>query len=516
MLVSDFLERSARVSPQKTAIVADGESYSYGDVNRMADCVAGALMAGGLQSGERAAVFMENSVEAVVCVFGILKAGGAFLTVNPTTKAGKLSYVLNNCRAAALFGSARTPEVIKDACACAPHLRSVYVSSRGGLGVDAVKGLAKETHSLTEVLRGRGECRGRRAIDADLAAIIYTSGSTANPKGVVMTHLNMVSAANSIIEYLEMTDRDTILDMLPLSFDYGLYQVLMAFKVGATVILEKTFPYPYRVIEIMLRHGVTGLPIVPTISSILVKMEDIKRHDFLSLRYITNTAAALPVAHIKGLRGLFPRARIYSMYGLTECKRVAYLPPEELDARPGSVGKAMPNCEAFIVDELGQRVGPGVVGELVVRGSNVMRCYWEMPEETAEKIRPGAFPGDELLYTGDLFRMDGEGYLYFVGRKDDIIKSRGEKVSPREVEDVLYGMEGVAEAAVVGVDDPVLGQAIKAFITLRDGATLDEMEVQRHCSMHLEDFMVPKHVEFMKSLPKTETGKIRKQGLAGA
>ena len=266
----------------------------------------------------------------------------------------------------------------------------------------------------------------------------------------MLTHLNIVSAATSITTYLENTPDDIIINLLPLSFDYGLYQVLMAFKVGGTIVLERSFTYPHTVIETIIREKVTGLPIVPTISAVLLQL-DLSPYKFPDLRYISNTAAALPTHHIIRLRELFPHVRIYSMYGLTECKRVSYLPPDQIDIRPTSVGRGMPNEEVYIVDEKGQRVPPGVVGELVVRGSNVMKGYWELPEETEEKLKPGPFPGEKVLYTGDLFRMDEEGYLYFFGRKDDIIKTRGEKVSPKEVEDVLYSLPGIAEAAVIGV-----------------------------------------------------------------
>jgi acyl-CoA synthetase (AMP-forming)/AMP-acid ligase II len=204
------------------------------------------------------------------------------------------------------------------------------------------------------------------------------------------------------------------------------------------------------------------------------------------------------------------------MYGLTECKRVSYLPPEQIDIRPRSVGRGMPNEEVYIVDDTGRRVPPGVTGELVVRGSNVTRGYWENPQETAKLFKPGPLPGETALYTGDLFTMDEEGYLYFVGRKDDIIKTRGEKVSPKEIEDVLYSLEGVAEAAVIGVPDPVLGESIKAFISVREGWRLTEQAVLRHCAERLEDFMVPKAVEFRDSLPKVSSGKIAKRVLASA
>ena len=326
------------------------------------------------------------------------------------------------------------------------------------------------------------------------------------------THLNMVSASTSITQYLENVPEDIIINVLPLSFDYGLYQVLMAFQVGATLVLERGFAYPAAILNRIEEERVTGLPGVPTIFAMLLQM-DLSRWDLTSLRYLTNTAAALPVTHIQQLRKAFPQAKLYSMYGLTECKRVSYLPPEELDRRPGSVGIAIPNTEVWIEDEEGRRVWPGEVGELVVRGSHVMQGYWELPEETARTFRPGRYPGERLLYTGDLFTMDEEGFLYFVSRKDDTIKSRGEKVSPKEVEDVLYRLDGVIEAAVVGVPDPLLGQAIKAYVLIKDGAGLTERQVLRHCAAHLEDFMVPKYVEFCDSLPKTPSGKISRRSL---
>jgi acyl-CoA synthetase (AMP-forming)/AMP-acid ligase II len=329
----------------------------------------------------------------------------------------------------------------------------------------------------------------------------------------MLTHLNMVAAATSITTYLQNREDDIILSVLPLSFDYGLYQVLMAARFGGTVVLERSMAYPYVIIERLIEEQVTGFPVVPTVLSILFRM-DLSQRRFPHLRYVTNTGAALPVAHIRRLRSLFPHVRLYSMYGLTECKRVAYLPPELVDEIPESVGHAMPNVEVYIVDESGNRLPPGQMGELVVRGSNVMKGYWELPEETAKVLRPGPVPGEMVLYTGDLFVMDERGFLYFRGRRDDLIKSRGEKVSPREVENVLYSLEGIADAAVIGAPDPVLGQAVQAFVSLKDGCRLTEREILRHCAGHLEDFMVPKRVEIRAELPKNPSGKIDKRRLA--
>jgi long-chain acyl-CoA synthetase len=515
MQVESFLELSAVRTPEKTALVCNGRRFTYGELETRANRLAGSLIAGGVQRGDRVAIYLENSVEAVITIFAILKAGAVFLVVNPTTKANKVSYILNNSRAAGLITDRTKLGTLSHTVANTPHLRAVWIT--GGMpGVGFA--IAKPLFDLTAALEDGNLPAvppAKKCIDIDLAALIYTSGSTGRPKGVMLTHLNIVSAAISITTYLENRPDDIILSVLPLSFDYGLYQVLMAFMIGGTVVLESSFTYPYRIIELLNQEHVTGFPIVPTISALLLQL-DLAAHRFPALRYITNTAAAFPTDHIRRLRLLLPDVKIYSMYGLTECKRVSYLPPDQIDIRPASVGRGMPNEEIYIVDDTGQRAPAGTVGELVVRGSNVMKGYWELPEETDRMLKPGPLPGEKVLHTGDLFRMDQEGYLYFVGRKDDIIKTRGEKVSPREVEDVLHAMPGVAEAAVVGIPDEVLGEAIKAVVRPQVGVRLTAAQVIYWCSLKLENFMVPKFVEFQGELPKTSTGKISKRKLAMA
>jgi len=510
--VETFLEWQAQKFPHKTALVCGDQRLSYQDMEEQCNRLAHALNDGGVQRGDRIAVYLENSVETVVSIFAILKAGAAFLLVNPSTKTEKLTYVLNNAHARGLIAHDRKRATVEACLAKTSHLETVVFV---GKAVDAAGNGHKRLVSWDELLAQYAQevlPLPKQAIDIDLAALIYTSGSTGTPKGVALTHLNIVSAATSITTYLENTADDIILNVLPLSFDYGLYQILMGFKVGGTVVLERSFTYPHAVLEKMRQEHVTGFPIVPTIAAMLLQM-DLTKYHFPCLRYITNTGAALPTPHLMQLRTLFPQTRVYSMFGLTECKRVSYLPPDQIDIRPTSVGKAMPNVEVYIVDEQGHRLPPGQVGELVVRGSNVMQGYWELPEETEKMLKPGPLPGERVLYTGDLFCMDAEGYLYWVGRRDDFIKSRGEKVSPKEIENVLYSLEGVALAAVVGVPDALLGQAIKAVITLKEGAHLTEKDIVRYCAQHLEEFMIPKLVEFRTNMPRTSNGKIAKQAL---
>jgi acyl-CoA synthetase (AMP-forming)/AMP-acid ligase II len=352
----------------------------------------------------------------------------------------------------------------------------------------------------------------RRNIDVDLAALIYTSGSTGDPKGVMLTHRNMIAAAASITSYLELREDDVVLDVLPLAFDYGLYQLIMIVRQGSRLVLERSFTFPAQVLQQVVEQAVTFFPGVPTVFSVLAEL-DLGVYDLSRIRAVTNTAAALHPKHIQALKRIFPAARIYSMYGLTECKRVSYVPPEELDRKIDSVGVPIPNTECWIVDEQGTRLPPGQVGQLVVRGATVMRGYWEKPEQTARKLKPGPLPGEQVLWTGDLCRMDEEGYLYFVGRMDDVIKSRGEKVAPKEVEAALLAIGGVREAAVVGVADDFLGQAVKAFVVLEAGAVLTANDIRRASQARLESFMVPKYVEIVGSLPRTDTGKIKKTGL---
>ena len=492
----------------RAALVCGRERYSYADVASRARGIVVALRQRDVRRGDRVALFLDNGVDFVAGMLATLTIGAIFMPINPSTKQDKLAYMLSDARAAALLTEESLARTWRPAVASSASIRSVFVAGAKRL---AESDTLPWPEAIEEVATGPTD---PGLIDQDLAAIIYTSGSTGFPKGVMLTHLNMVSAARSVSTYLGMRGDDVIVCALPLSFDYGLYQVLMAFRLGASVVLERNFSFPIKVLETMAAERVTIFPGVPTMFSMLMSHTDLAAFDLGSLRIITNTAAALSVAHIGRLRALFPRATLFSMYGLTECKRVTYLPPDQLDIRPTSVGRGMPNQEVWLVDDDGRRLPDGATGELVIRGSHVMRGYWEKPEETAARLKPGPIPGEMVLYSGDLFRTDADGWLYFVARRDDIIKSRGEKVSPREVENAISSLDGVYEVAVIGVPDELLGQAIKAFITLTPGANLTERDVIRHCLAHLESFMAPKYVEFVESLPKTGTGKISKTGLA--
>lgn len=506
MLVQEFLESSADRLPDKVALIGDGQRLTYPEVEAQANRLAHALLAQGLQQGDRVVLFLPNCLELAIAIFAVLKAGGVFVPLNPSTKSDKCAYILNNCQARVLVTSGRQADLAQQLTQQVPSLTTIILTSPTP---------ETSTGNVLNYTAIQGDYIADRPpnvnIDLDLACLIYTSGSTGDPKGVMSDHSNVVFAASSIIEYLGNVESDIVIGLLPLSFDYGLYQLLMVFKFGGTLVLEKGFTYPAAILKRMEQERVTGFPGVPTIYAMLLKM-DLSAYDLSSLRYLTNTAAALPPSHILQIRAKFPWATLFSMYGLTETKRTLYLPPDQLDKRPDSVGIAIPGTEVWIEDEQGQRLGSGQVGELVVRGRHVMRGYWGNPEASAARFRPGLIPGERLCYTGDLFRMDEKGFMYFVSRQDDMIKSRGEKVAPKEVENVLYGLSGVREAAVIGVADPVLGQVVKAFV-VQEGDELTPADILRHCRAHLEDFMVPKLVEFCGQLPKTSSGKIKKTDL---
>ena len=511
--LQDFFEATAARLPDKVALVCKGARFTYGELNARANSLAHTLIDTGIERGDRVVVFADNTVETVVSFWAVLKANAVVSVVNPLTKHDKLTYYLNDSRAKVLITDMHLGSVFNESAQHCKHLARTIVS--GGLDASKLPHV-KSLQRFEDAVEGHlgTPAPPRRNLDIDLAAIIYTSGSTGDPKGVMLTHRNMLTAGTSISTYLEMKEHDVVMGVLPLAFDYGLYQLIMSFRVGARLVLERSFAFPAQVLKVMVEEKVTGFPGVPTIFAVLAELKNLREFDLSSIAYVTTTAAALPVKHITMLRELFPTARIYSMYGLTECKRCTYLPPADLERKPTSVGLAIPNTELWLVDEDGKKVGPNVIGQLVIRGATVMKGYWEKPEATAKKLKPGPLPGEQVLYTGDLCRLDDEGYLSFVSRMDDIIKSRGEKVAPKEVETALMNIKGVKEAVVIGVPDELLGQAIKAFVVLEAGVTMTDKDVMKECQKRLENFMVPKVVQFMSALPKTTSGKITRTGLS--
>jgi long-chain acyl-CoA synthetase len=505
LLHETLLASAARVA-EREAIVAGAERLTYAELADRALRLARGLQELGVGRGDRVAIYMDNSAGCATAIYAAMLAGGAFVVVNPQTKEDKLRYVLDDSEATVLLSEGSLTRTALAAAAGADSVRAVVAASPPE-GVEGAIG-------FEDVIAGSPpEPAAAGVIPLDLAALIYTSGSTGFPKGVMMTHQSMVFAAGSISQYLRLGEDERILGLLPLAFDYGLYQLLMAIRLGSRLVLERSFAFPAQIVKRVQEEDVTVFPGVPTVYATLLSMRRSMELELPTVRRVTNTAAALPATFPAELRRIFPNALVFAMYGLTECKRVSYLEPELLAEKPTSVGRAIPGTEAMVLRPDGTPVEPGETGILYVRGPHVMVGYWRKPEQTAEMIVEGPLPGERMLCTQDSFTVDEDGFLYFVGRTDDIIKTRGEKVSPLEVENALFDVEGVKEAAVVGFPDDVLGEAIRAFVVLDDGAELSEQEVIAACRTRLESFMVPQEVVFLDELPTTATGKVRRKSL---
>ena len=427
---------------------------------------------------------------------GTLRAGAALSPLNPTIKRDRLRYVLEDVEPAAVVCDAEHAELVSEAGAAA-----------GGIPVAS---------DVDELTTADASSLPPPPLETDLAAVLYTSGSTGNPKGVTLTHRNLSFVIGSIVEYLEMSAADRVLCVLQLSFGYGLCQLLSCVRVGATLVVEPGLTFPGRLVQLLEGQRITGLPAVPTIFQVLISLRGLADRALPDLRFLTNAGASLPATTVAAVRKTFPNARFYLMYGLTECIRVSYLPPEHIDARPTSSGIPIPGTDAWVAGSDGGVAAADEIGELMVRGPHVMHGYWRDPERTAERIQPGRWPWERVLATGDLFRRDEDGYLHWVGRTDDLIKCRGEKVYPREVEEVLHAAAGVREAAVLGIPDELLGQAVHAHVAPLSGHALDEAELRRLCAERLEDHKVPQRVFVHEALPRTPRGKVDRQALFAA
>jgi long-chain acyl-CoA synthetase len=509
MLIHDAFEHTARRLPDKVAVVVGEQRVSYAELHRSALAIAHALRSDGVAPGDRVLVMLDSGADYAAAMHAVWMAGAVVVPVSAQTKTDKLAFLLNDTRANAFLTQGLFAPQWQPAVARAQHLRSCRVHGalrEGATGADA---RTRPWPDPTEAAPAIDATR----IDQDLAALIYTSGTTGLPKGVMLTHLNMTSAWASVQAYLGLRETDVIGLALPPVYSYGLYNLLMGLGLGATVVVERHAAFPLRVAQTLERKKITVLPGVPTLFAALLGVAGLERMDLSALRIVTNAAAALPEAHVRQLRAAWPQAQLFLMYGLTECKRASYLPPETVDARPDSVGRGMPNQEHWLVDEQGLRLPHGCTGELVICGQHVMQGYWERPQETAQRLRDGPLPGQRVLHTGDLFRSDTQGFLSFVSRRDDIIKTRGEKVAPREVENAIYLLPGVTGCAVVGVADAQLGQAVKAYVTLAAGSVLSARDIIRHCLSRLESHMAPQSVDIVDELPRTESGKIRHASL---
>ena len=474
------------------ALIDGARCITYADLRQSVRRTAFALQAAGLQRGDRVAILLPKSIEECAAIFAVSRAGGVVVPVNPMLRPAQARHIVEDCGARVL---------LTDAALRASHGGALADLADLAI-IDVAATEAASNHELAQTV----------AIGEDLAAILYTSGSTGRPKGVMLSHRNLIAGTRIVRSYLGITGKDRILSVLPFSFDYGLNQLLTAVEQRASLVLLN-FRFGDEIVRAIRDHECTGLAGVPTIWSILTRAAPLlPKTPLPSLRYITNSGGAVPSATTARLRELLPGTRIFLMYGLTEAFRSTYLPPEEVDRRPTSIGKAIPECEIFAVTADGRRALPGEPGILVHRGPTVSLGYWKRPEDTARVLRPNPLTppdcgADIVCWSGDLVTQDENGFFYFVGRDDAMIKSSGYRISPTEVEEVLMATGRFRQIAVIGLPDAVIGQRVHAVAVGRD-ETNDVREALTAASEKLASFMLPREIELVAELPVTPNGKV--------
>ncbi|MEP2783037.1 MAG: class I adenylate-forming enzyme family protein [Pseudoruegeria sp.] len=487
-LLTQFLADAADRAPYDRAVTDAQTELTYGALAKSADAIAETLSTLAVQPGDRVILAVPNSVVFCAAYWGILAAGAVAVPLNPGTKVEKLAFVLADCEPSAVIAHDDILEIVKQAQGQA-ELSMPILTSTGVM-------------ELIQSAQGFSDLRCPSVVDQDLATIIYTSGSTGKPKGVMLSHLNMTSAARSVAQYLGYRAEDHIFCAVPMTFDYGLHQLTMAALTGASVQAEPSFTQPFFALKQLAASQATVLPVVPTMVPLIAPIAD--RFDLSNVRLVSSTAAAFFPELIDDVQRMMPDAIVFSMYGLTECHRCTYLPPAELGRRKASVGIAIPNTEMWVVDGAGVQHRHSATGELVIRGSTVMKGYWKNPEATEKCLKPGPFQGEYVLYTGDTCRLDKDGYLFFVGRSDDILKIGGEKVAPSEVEAALIAHDKVQEVCVLGAPHPVHGQVCIAHAVF-DGPP---ETLIAWCRTQLEAHAVPFKVMVYDALPRTPNGKV--------
>ncbi len=508
-LLNHILENTAGTYPDRLAVVHGQERQSYRYIDEKANRVANALQKAGIKKGDRVGVLMPNSVPYVCSYFGVLKMGGVAVPINTAINAEALIYILKDAgiRVLILHGATK---------AIATHL----ANEQSGLSI-----LFTDQRVLNQFDSSQKEYQILRPLDEifveescspletdiskdDLACLFYTSGSTGKPKGVMLSHANILENTKSIVSYLELTKDDQMMVVLPFFYCYGASLIHTHFMVGGSLVLENQFLYPNKILARMAEEKVTGFAGVPSTFAIFLRRSNIRSHNFNNLRYVTQAGGAMAPALIQELREALPRTQIFIMYGQTEASaRLSFLPPNLLDQKLGSIGKGIPNVDLKVMDKEGNSVPPGEVGEIVALGPNIMKGYWNSPEETEIVLDA------EGLHTGDLARVDEEGFIYIVDRKKDMIKSGSHRVSAKEIEETILEDSSILECAVIGIEDEMQGEVLKAFIVPTNRGEFYEEEIIKFCKKRLPPYKVPKYVEVVRSLPKNEAGKILKNRL---
>ena len=516
MRVADLLEHAAATWPERRAVTHSGRSITFGKLWRVVCRLADHLQTLDIQPGSRVALLWENSIDYVACYFAILRAGFVVVPLDTSAKPETLHSILADCEPPLLLTSGRFARHLSKILESPTPVTRVLVDKPlkliiESVTLDSIADLLRDKDSEFDsgVAQPKAQSMAADNSSNDLTAIYYTSGSTGAAKGVMLSHRNLVSNTLATVEYLRLTDRDSVMVILPFYYIYGNSLMLTHVACGGRLVVDNRFLYPEVILDEMGKEEVTGFSGVPSNFIILLGNSTFKDRQFPALRYFTQAGGAMAPDIIRRLVDAFPTKETFIMYGQTEASpRASWLPPERLNEKLGSIGIAVPGVTLEVVDDSGRPVPPGTTGEIAMSGPNVMLGYWNQPEATAEVIRDGK------LLTGDLARMDDDGYFFIVGRKKEIIKTGGNRVAAKEVEECLLRDERVLEAAVFGVADDLLGEAIKAVIVLREGQVADSRAIQEHCKQHLAPHKAPKHIEFREAMPKLQSGKIDKQLLS--
>ena len=520
-MIHHMLRASSSRLPGKEALVHGNERLTYAEVWQRASSLAAGLRKLGLKRGQRAGIYLEASIPQALSIFSISMAGGVYVPINAMLFPEQVLHIARDCGMTVLITSQAKLRDLRPILDQIPSLEFLIVVS-----AEPVTGLPLPSFSFDDLARSAAPATwSDDGISKDLAAILYTSGSTGRPKGVMLSHVNIMAGSSIVSTYLEITEQDRILAVLPFSFDAGMNQLMTAFQQGSTLVLIN-FVLANEIVSVLAKERITGLAGVPTLWSLLAQHHStLKQTPLPHLRYITNTGGAMPQNVLATLRQYLATTKIILMYGLTEAFRSTYLPAEELDRRPTSMGKAIPDTEILVLNENNQPCAAGEIGELVHRGPTVSMGYWNQPETTNQVLRPNPLLPPELgdcervCYSGDLVKRDAEGFLYYVGRRDTMIKSSGYRISPTEVEETLFQSGRVRHAAVIGIPDGVLGQTIKAFVVPLNSEPIDTAALLAFCSEKMPRYMVPKSIEVLPELPKTSSGKVdypalrRREGL---
>lgn len=518
-LLHDLPAATAHRTPDAGALTFGAETVNFAALASSIAAFASGLRHLGIDRSERVGVYLDKRFETVSAFFGATHSGGVFVPINPILKADQVGYILRDCSVRVLVTSPERIAMLTEALANCHDLRHIILTG-SPTELPTLSGVS--VHRWNELLDSP-PASGHRVVDADMAAILYTSGSTGRPKGVVLSHRNMVTGAKSVAQYLDNRADDTLLAALPLSFDAGFSQLTTAFHAGARVVLLN-YLMPRDVLKAMAAEKVTGLTAVPPL---WIQLAQLPWPDTIAenLRYLANTGGRMPLETLTRLRSALPNAAPYLMYGLTEAFRATYLAPDQVDHRPDSIGKAIPNSEILVLREDGSECAPNEPGELVQRGALVAMGYWNDVEKTAERFKPlppkaparqsGLVLPEIAVFSGDSVRRDEDGYLYFIGRRDDMIKTSGYRVSPTEVEEILYATQMIGECAAFGVPHDTLGQTILVVCTPTPDAMLDQDALLAECRKRMPGYMIPARIDIREGpLPRNPNGKIDRNALS--